>query len=289
MLSIAALTTLSTAPSVVRPCSRCSLPLTDPASIQAGLGPICRGMANKLLAKELPSAWSDADLTAIMFLGAETFEASEDQARYAAGFAKLCTSKGMNQATAATGEDLRALAKELVYLSSVAPSTAVYEALIGAIKGIGYPVYAAYVSGESSTGEAKVTYEAGRLVLVAVRNAAGSTALRRVGARFDSHYNGWTSAAYAERKMAALIEVYWPMVKGLREALEGLKADTAPTIHRHSTGVSFAVPYHAAFIEALKETVPAASRRYNPSDKAWMVTGTFAEVAIKLVVEHFGR
>lgn len=289
MLSTLTLTTLSAAPSVVRPCSRCELPLTDPASIQAGLGPICRGMANKLLAKELPSAWSDSDLAAIMFLGAEAFLAADDQARYAAAFTKLCTSKGMNQATAATGEDLRALAKELVYLSSVAPSNAVYEALIGAIKGIGYPVYAAYVSGESSTGEATVSYENGRLILRAVRNAAGRLALARVGARYDGRCTGFVAAPYQERRMAAVTLVYWPMVKGLTEALTELKKDTAPTIHRYASGIAFSVPYHAAFLEALKAAVPPAARHYHSNDREWVIGATYAEAAIALVVEHFGR
>jgi hypothetical protein len=206
---------------VTRPCVRCNQALTDPASVEAGIGPICRGFANQILAKETPSAWSDKDLFNFTFLSAESFPV-DAQARFAKVFAFVCASHGMNQAEAAKGEDMRATVKELVYLASVAPTNAIYETLIGAIRGIGYIQYAAFVSGDSASGDATLSLENGKVFLAGVRNSVGQNALYKINARREYSPLRWYTSQSNAAEFVRVVSIYWPFVKGAQDVLAAL-------------------------------------------------------------------
>jgi hypothetical protein len=206
---------------VTRPCVRCGHDLKDPASVEAGIGPICRGFANQILAKETPSAWSDKDLFNFTFLSAESFPV-DAQARFAKVFTFVCSSRGMNQAEAAKGEDMRATVKELVYLASVAPTNAIYETLIGAIRGIGYIQYAAFVSGDSASGDATLSLENGKVFLAGVRNSVGQNALYKINARREYSAMRWYTTQSNAAEFVRVVSIYWPFVKGAQEVLDAL-------------------------------------------------------------------
>jgi Family of unknown function (DUF6011) len=248
---------------ITRPCTRCGLELTDPASVEAGIGPICRGYANQILAKEVPSRWSDTDLFNFTFLSTESFP-EEAQARFAKVFTKICQSKGMNQGEgqAVKGEDLRAVARELVYLASVAPTNAMYEALIGAIRGIGYVQYAAFVSGDSASGNATLSLENGKVFLAGVRNSMGQNALYQIGACREYSAKRWYTSLNNAAEFVRVASIYWPFVKGAQEVLDALSP--APTLalvpneaHAEPEEEAPQAPTEATATEPAQETHPA--------------------------------
>ena len=208
---------------IARPCTRCDHELTDPASVEAGIGPICRGYANQILAKEVPSFWSDTDLFNFTMLTAESFP-SADAERFTAVFTKICKSRGMNQGEgqAVTGDDMREVARELVYLASVAQTNAIYESLIGAIRGIGYVKYAAFVSGDSASGDATVTIEGDNVFLSAVRNSVGQNALSKIGARKEYRGSRFFVSKDKALDFIPIVSIYWPFAKGIDEVLTAL-------------------------------------------------------------------
>jgi hypothetical protein len=232
-----------------RPCTRCELTLTDPASVEAGIGPICRGFANQILAKEVPSAWSDTNLFNFMMLTPESFP-SEDTARFSAVFTKICKSRGMNQGEgqAVKGDDLRDVARELVYLASVAPTNAIYETIIGAIRGIGYKQYAAFVSGDSASGDATVTLEEGNVFLSAVRNSLGQNALYKIGACKSGQR--WFVNQSKALDFLPIVSIYWPFAKGINEVLTALE-------NVCKTALEELAPIARATTEEAPATVPA--------------------------------
>jgi hypothetical protein len=240
-----------------RPCTRCELTLTDPASVEAGIGPICRGFANQILAKEVPSAWSDTDLFNFMMLTPESFP-SEDEPRFSAVFQKICASRGMNQGEgqAVKGDDLRDVARELVYLASVAPTNAIYETLIGAIRGIGYKQYAAFVSGDSASGDATVTLEEGNVFLSAVRNRLGQNALYKVGARKSGQR--WFVSQSKALDFLPIVSIYWPFAKGINEVLTALE-------NVCKTALEELAPIAQATTEEAPATVPTAPIEVAPA------------------------
>ena len=208
---------------ITRPCVRCDHDLKDPASVEAGIGPVCRGYANQILAKETPSAWSDKDLPNFAFLSAESFP-TDAQARFTKVFTFICLSRGMNQAETAKGEDMRATVKELVYLASIAPTNAIYETLIGAIRGIGYVKYAAFVSGDSASGDATVTLEGDNVFLSAVRNSVGQNALYKIGARKEYRGSRFFVQSSKALDFIPIVSIYWPFAKGIDEVLTALES-----------------------------------------------------------------
>jgi hypothetical protein len=238
-----------------RPCTRCELTLTDPASVEAGIGPICRGFANQILAKEVPSAWSDTDLFNFMMLTPESFP-SEDAARFSAVFTKICKSRGMNQGEgqAVKGDDLRDVARELVYLASVAPTNAIYETIIGAIRGIGYKQYAAFVSGDSASGEATVTLEEGNVFLSAVRNSLGQNALYKIGACKSGQR--WFVNQSKALDFLPVVSIYWPFAKGIDGVLTALE-NVCKTALEELAPIAQATTEEAPTPTELTEAAPA--------------------------------
>jgi hypothetical protein len=292
---------------VARACTRCGHELEDPASVQSGQGPICRGFTSAVLAKEIPTAWDAEAQAGLFMLSAESFEAEGDRERFEAVYMKIMTSKGANSPEAVTGEDARKLVRELAYLASAAPSRTVYEILIKAIRGLGYPAYAAAVSGESSSGEAALSFENGSVYLKAVRNPAGRAALRRLGAYFSSlRGDRWYVPASKAEAFIAAARLYWPMVTGAEETLEAAKKATAPApapapapvatpepvrpveqvvFQWGSAEFLLVTPYRGAFVAALK-ALPGG-RRWDSGLRAWRIARAHEAQVRAMVAAHF--
>jgi len=54
-------------------------------------------------------------------------------------------------------------------------------------------------------------------------------------------------------------------------------------------GISVTTPYDAAFVATFKAQIPAASRKWDPDTKTWIVTPGHAALVAKLIAEHFGQ
>lgn len=273
-------------PLVTRPCTRCGRDLKDPASIQAGIGPHCRGYANAILAKEVPSAWSDQDLSAFYFLNAESFPA-EARERFEKAFTAICASKGMNQAEAAKGDDMRAIVQELVYLASVAPTNAIFEALMGAIRGVGYVQYAAFVSGESASGEATLSYEGGKVFLQGVRNAVGQEALKKIGATWEKNTQRWTTSAERASDFVRVACIYWPFAKGAQEVLAATKRFFSLEEHPAGQVVLLRFSENEALVEEFLAKVPWYHRQLDTQEGCWRVRSSYKTTLESLLARFF--
>lgn len=54
-------------------------------------------------------------------------------------------------------------------------------------------------------------------------------------------------------------------------------------------GISVTTPYDAAFVAAFKAGIPAASRKWDPDTKTWIVTPQCASIVAQLIAQHFGQ
>jgi hypothetical protein len=63
------------------------------------------------------------------------------------------------------------------------------------------------------------------------------------------------------------------------------------TCYLRSTGQGIAVhtPYDSAFVAALKQQIPAAERRWQPDEKAWIIASQHGDLAAQLIDEYFGQ
>ncbi len=274
-----------TTPLITGICTRCGKELTDTASIEAGIGPVCRHMANNVLAKELPTKWDAERVQQLLFVPGEVFpEASRK--RWNSVYTKIFTSKGMGTNEAYKGEDWRATVQELVFFMSVAPSNHIVETLLGAIRGLGYESYAAIICGEASTSEATVGIEGELLWLKGARNKIGDRVLRE-------ETSGWwsprteryeASRTHADA-FARVVRVYWPFAKGLDEAIAVAKL---PYSLIEIDGVwVLRAPYNPDFVAGLKSEIHQQDRRYEPNYRAWFVQPSAKPALDSLLSAHF--
>jgi hypothetical protein len=54
-------------------------------------------------------------------------------------------------------------------------------------------------------------------------------------------------------------------------------------------GVALQFPYREALVDELKEQIPARFRAWDPADKTWRIMGSYAPVAVALLLTHFPR
>lgn len=266
-------------------CSRCGRQLTDSASINAGIGPICRGIANKILAMEMPTAWDAERVQALLFVPAEVFPAAH-QARWSAVYEKIFTSKGMGQLDAFKGEDWRATIPELVFFMSVAPTNAVVEALLGAIRGLGYERYAAYICGESSSAASEIGVYWDVIWFKGPYNKIGVYKLRlEARAQWNDKEKRWEVAKAFYQTFVRIISIYWPFTKGMSEAIAQAKA---PYLLRlQGDALCLVAPYKPAFIAALKVSIPGRERVYEPEHHSWIIDYAHKETLSTLLSSHF--
>lgn len=282
-----ALHTLSITPvlNITGNCSRCGRELTDSASINAGIGPVCRGLANKILAMEMPTAWDAERVQALLFVPAEVFPAAT-QERWAAVYAKIFTSKGMGQLEAFKGEDWRKTVQELVFFMSVAPTNAVVEALLGAIRGLGYERYAAYICGESSSGESSMGVVWGVIWFKGPYNKIGVYKLRlEARAQWNDKEKCWEVSKAFYQTFVRIVAIYWPFTKGMSEAIAQAKA---PYLLRQRADMfCLWAPYKAEFVAEMKAAIPRGERVYEPDEHLWIIDETSKDTLLSLLSKHF--
>ena len=54
-------------------------------------------------------------------------------------------------------------------------------------------------------------------------------------------------------------------------------------------GIAVYTPYDAAFVATLKQQIPAADRRWQKDDKAWVIAAQHGDLVAQLIEEHFGQ
>lgn len=283
-----------------RNCFRCQKPLTDAASLNEGVGPICRKLDNALLAQLIPSSLSEAlksyATVQVLRLHPETVPT----------FVSLEGS--LREDDASNRSDWRKQVKQIEWMLSYLQHPSNVEALKGIALALGYVGLVSLWNGEASTGKAQASFESGRLVIRGPRNKAASWGFKKIaGAAFvspvyaNSTKGGWSvPAAQADAFMFAVTK-YYPNFEGLSAAIEAAKAYVASpegqalaqatkpvaTLAQLGDTLKVRTPYKDSFIVALKLALPYSARKWNAAEKVWEVTGPYRTQLEALLTEHF--
>lgn len=135
---------------LIRTCAYCGLPLTDAASLQAGVGPVCRNKDNALYAKEI-AADIPAATTALRALTALVGDAGGEVGSYFHSTAL----PAFQAAVASETPDFREAVRALVWIASGSKEL---RAKVGpVVSALGYPAVAAMILGMAVSSPATLT------------------------------------------------------------------------------------------------------------------------------------
>lgn len=308
-----------------RHCSRCGLPLEDLASQEAGVGPICRKKDNALFAKTITGNLGLALALATTIDGLheeclERFNVARD--KFVKNFSNLVTDNALEGK--AHGIDARELAKACDFACSfVHPGGfSVRNQLIELIRHLGYVGLAGVISGEASTGAAKVWFDStdGRIKLTGSSNTHGWRAMRRIPGVQLPRYRGdktpYSCGPAHVKDFLGYVIRFWPIAEGDLESIvvEAQKysqanasvstAATAPTatgpfasqaiayldISERACKLSFVWDRNLdvrGMIAELKAKVPYRFRSYEPVTKSWIFHTNQLETVQQIVSKTY--
>lgn len=300
-----------------RNCTRCGQELTDAASMEVGIGPVCRKLDNALLARLIPSnvtaakaAFDNIDLTAV---APETLDTLNEV--YTVMFSEESLAK----------QDWRLEVKRIEWALSYPANNFARADLTKVVALLGYVGLASLWNGEAATGEATCLFLNGRLVVKGPRNKSARIAFRKiVGTRFHpvgtllASDAAWSFPASAHEAFFTAIITHYPNSQGLMETVEtGKKAaalmaleaaqatkqvvaaaanptpvtpKAAPKCSIAAAGLFLKVrtPYKPEFIDSLKKAFPYNDRRWNGTEKCWEVVASHKAKVEALTKQHFG-
>jgi hypothetical protein len=155
-----------------RHCHRCDKELTDAASLECGIGPICGKLDNKLLAQTIPMnlamALSHYSLVNVLTLDPETILT----------FTNLEASLIDPNAFAKT--DWRKEVKQIEWMLSFGQTFNNKGQLHDLVLALGYVGIVSLWNGEAATGEATVWFNADRLFVCGPQNKAARTSIKKI-------------------------------------------------------------------------------------------------------------
>jgi hypothetical protein len=288
-----------------RYCSRCGDALTDPASRECGVGPVCRKKDTHLYAKTIVANFGLATVRAMSvrdeMLAPEVVSvwkaAVKRLLKSAEKVANLTDDMTIMQRT---GADLREVVRACDLVCSYEnPTPIVRSTVVDVVRACGYVGLAAVLSGEASTSPSRVWFENGRVYMTGLGNKSGWAAMRQIPGILTPKYRGDRApySAPAAQAVSFLNNVrrFWPMYEGDIAAIAteaatwvqnnqavatAAAASTAPV---HVFGITtrtqdFVVTFPwvrggnmMGFMAQLK-TIPANQRNYNPDTKSWSFT-----------------
>jgi len=306
-----------------RNCTRCHKELTDAASMEAGIGPICRKLDNALLARLIPSNVTRAVELLTRLSLATAAEGTTDT------LSKVMDA--IRAPDAAAREDWRVEVKRIEWVLSHADNQPLRATLTSVVSALGYVGLASLWNGEAATGKAFVTCQTigslgTRLVIVGPKNSSARAAFKTIpGYRF--HAKGtvegvekpcWSFAATQFAAFRLVVITHYPNHTGLVEAVEAAQAAVvaaaaaaqaaAPVVAAtpapvapvaapkaakcsiEAVGVLLKIrtPYNPAFIAELKNALTWSDRRWNSGEKVWEVSANNQNVVTGLVIKHYG-
>ena len=303
-----------------RNCTRCHKELTDAASMEAGIGPVCRKLDNALLARLIPSNVTRAVELLTRLSLATAAEGTTDT------LSKVMDA--IRAPDAAAREDWRVEVKRIEWVLSHADNQPLRATLTSVVSALGYVGLASLWNGEAATGKAFVTCQTigslgTRLVIVGPKNSSARAAFKTIpGYRF--HAKGtvegvekpcWSFAATQFAAFRLVVITHYPNHTGLVEAVEAAQAAVvaaaqaaAPVVAAtpapvapvaapkaakcsiEAVGVLLKIrtPYNPAFIAELKNALTWSDRRWNSGEKVWEVSANNQNVVTGLVIKHYG-
>lgn len=288
-----------------RRCSRCQLPLTDPASWERGQGPLCAKKDTSLFAKTIAANYAllmayAVNITAEGFdpLVVPVWELLFPLIQEKTESALQHSMDSGNTGFQHTGEDTRFIAKTIDWLLSYNINSATKENLIGCVRSLGFIGLAGVLNGQSSTGASKLSFDetSGLLSLEGASNKAGYLAMRKIPGIQTPKYRGDKSpyvckATHYEAFLNNAM-TFWPCFSEDTVELTGkIKAwlDSRPkeviVVASKKSGpqarikMNGNIGFNLSFdwignqtykvVDALKAGVGWKHRRYDPETKTW--------------------
>lgn len=308
-----------TADVTYRSCSRCGQELTDPASRECGVGPVCRKKDNHLYAKLISANIPMAGMHLMSILPEDLPE--EIQGRFASLKGNLIERFGQIQRDnedptnfKISGSDFREEIRELDYFLSFKTTYGLRQSLIGIIRAMGYVGLAAVLSGEASKSKAKVWFENGRVYLQGTGCTPGWRKMKSIPGIKTPKYRGEKApysapAAQAGAFLAVVIE-HWPlydndlndiqiqaqqwMTNNPNLVAEEAKVRTslASITHRsHDFVLSFpwSEEHDVRGMLAKLKTIPSKDRSYHSPTKNWLFKPEYLQQVLDITKSHFGE
>jgi hypothetical protein len=299
-----------------RSCCRCRKDLTDMASIEAGIGPICRKQDNKLLANSIPANPPEA-LMALLTINPDTSITPDAQATYADLLGMLTLNLD--------GTDWRiAIRKIEKILSYDSTRWKVLKACSEVARWLGYLGVAALWNGEAATGDAVVRFDpltskGPRIFVDGPRCPAARHKLHSLGAvNFPSPKPGRRMFGVDPKHLdafATIVQTHYPMSVGLADArveVEAFLATSAvlkPTltpvtvqatpapggpvstcrIEKNGNSLKINTPYDATFIAGFKNMIPYKDRSWDAATKAWMCDASYLPQVTDLITQVYKK
>jgi hypothetical protein len=301
----------------VRHCSRCNLPLKDPASWVRGIGPVCARKDTQIFAKTIPANFALATAHAVSVKVAMLPVALQPvwytlhDALFEKSESAMAAGSGDTFTFYFSGEDCRQIAKAIDFMLSFAMDRDSKHHLIQIVKHLGFVGLAGVLSGQSSTGEAELKFENGKLFLTGSSNKAGFLAMRVIPGIVVPRKRGggaYEAPAVQHEKFIAACMEFWPCFDGkVDEIVEQCKGWIAANpvkiaeqrkltgkpvanITNRSTDFTLGFAWDKTVTRRLVDeikSIPAKDRSYDAVSKLWAINNQHKDKVVKLFGEHY--
>ncbi len=302
----------------LRHCARCGKALTDPASWERGIGPLCASKDTALFAKTIPANHAMVTMCALALKVERLPEAIRPV--WSELVEVICENSERAHVAATnsagfmlTGEDSRVVAKVIDWMLSFRPGAPEKLILIDIVKYLGFVGLAGVLSGKASTGEASIGFENGRLSLLGSSNKEGFREMRKIPGVTLPRYRGdrtpYTVPANQHAAFFAVALEFWPCFTG--EVTE-LAAKCEAWIEAHPERVEVRGNYSnkplasivtrfddfslkftwiagvsPRVVADLKGNVPIAQRTYNAATYTWNFKPEAHKKVMEILRDHY--
>lgn len=274
-----------------RHCARCYKDLTDPASREAGVGPICRGKDNHLYAKLIKANLAQA--SAIVLGTHENDLPEECRERWGEFRTRFINQFRRSESVTDVrfvGGDFRECVKDIDWLLSHRMRTNIRTRLITVVEELGYVGLAAVLSGDAALSPAKVYIRDNYIFLEGKSCKPGFLTMRKIPGikcpRFRGDKTPYRVHVSKAEQFLGAVRKHWPMYEGdldklLTEAVTiagtSPEQEVVPTavIRLRSSDAIVTFPWVQSIqmrelINEIK-SIPSPDRKWDPATKAWSV------------------
>jgi len=260
-----------------RHCSRCGDDLTDPASRNIGIGPICLKKDSHLMAKAIPANYGQAMIFAMAMhdemLAPETVEVWHKAYKSLTRCAEKAANASADMTVMTqTGNDLREVIRACDFLCSFEHPRAlgggtyinVRNSMVQIIRALGYVGLAGVISGQASTSASKIWFEKGRVFMTGLGNTSGWQTMKKIPGIVTPRFRGdrapYTAPACSAVAFLAAVQAHWPMYEGdvasiTAEASTWLRSQPAAIVGNGTSAGVQAKPGSGAVITLRTEDV----------------------------------
>jgi hypothetical protein len=278
-----------------RHCVRCSQRLTDAASMEVGIGPVCRKKDNKLLAQQFSANLTKAqELYEQMITKAAALPRETHETFAAIGDDLMSNADG----------DFRKLVKRCEYLLSW--TFDMKEEFAALIEALGYAALAhIWRFGDGVPGPAAVSIVGDRLLVRGPRNRGAIELLREIpGRKWDPAAKAWSAPLTSIDAFHRAVATGYPVCSfdgGIKDwdelranvALYEAKAPPKPaakpapkcTLTRRVADVLVSSPYNVEFVNEVRRLRNA---KWDAGRRVWRVDAKAEALVIDLCKKHYG-